>query len=80
MEIIWPEVFHYVIDYTCPTWLPYRIFQLLEDVSFPVPFVCPKINIFWRKVYSELITIFGTDITFNWDEHLFGLVHSALEY
>ena len=29
------------------------------------------------RYYSELVTIFGTDITFNWDELLFGLVHSA---
>ena len=35
------------------------------------------IFIFWCKVYSELVTIFGTEITFNWDELLFGLVHSA---
>lgn len=38
---------------------------------------CPKINTFWHKVYSELVTIFGADITFNWHKLLFGLVHSA---
>ena len=39
--------------------------------------VSPKINIFWHKVYSELVTIFGTDMTFNRDKLLFGFVHSA---
>lgn len=26
---------------------------------------CPKINSFWHKVFLEMVTIFGTDITSN---------------
>ena len=33
-------------------------------------------NTFWRKIYSELVIVFGSDITFKWDELLFGLTHS----
>lgn len=36
----------------------------------------PKINTFWHKVFLELVTIFAAEISFNWEELLFGLVRS----
>ena len=38
---------------------------------------CPKVNAFWHKIYTELVTIFGAKITFNRDELLFGPLHST---
>lgn len=38
---------------------------------------CPKVNDFWRKIYSELVTIFGTKNKFKWDKLLFGLLRST---
>ena len=55
----------------------WRLCRSQEANHYHLFWACPKINIFWRKVYSELTTIFGTVITFNWDELLFGFVHSA---
>lgn len=55
----------------------WRLCRSQEANHYHLFWACPKINIFWRKVYSELESIFGTGITFNWDELLFGLVHSA---
>uniref|UniRef100_A0A3B4ETW2 Uncharacterized protein n=1 Tax=Pundamilia nyererei TaxID=303518 RepID=A0A3B4ETW2_9CICH len=38
---------------------------------------CPLINIFWVSIHSELQIIFSMQLPFNWDELLFGYLHSV---
>ena len=65
---------YYKVVYNSSCW---RLCRSQDDDHDHLFWARPKINIFWHKVYLELVTIFGTGVTFNWDELLFGLVHSA---
>lgn len=38
---------------------------------------CPLINNFWIKIQSELEVMLNMQIPFNWDELIFGLLHSV---
>lgn len=55
----------------------WRMCRSQEANHFHLFWACPKIITFWRMVYSELRTVFGSNITFTWEELLFGYIRSA---
>ena len=50
MEGVWLEGLGVFVECVCTPRKPnhYHLF-----------WACPKVNAFWRKIYSELVTIFG---------------------
>lgn len=53
-----------------------RNFGSQEANLYHLFWACPKVHAFWRKIYTELVTEFGTETIFKRDEPLFGL-HST---